>query len=248
MKITEVHPNVFFNDAPGPASNLMFLKTSEGVVWIDTTTTVENVQVVLDLAGVKPDDVSMLINTHADGDHIGGNSLFKCPIYSHQKTYQRMKETNKAEEELPTLTFDEAQMTLTAGEFEIELIYTGGHKPDQIIVWLPRQKVLLASDLLFQGRFPFMQNCDVHAWIAALKSLKNLDAEVVLPGHGTICGYAEVDELLDYMETSLAVAAEHKKKGTSMDDVLKDPAFPHPDGWDREQLAEPNIQVFYKQA
>ncbi len=55
---------------------------------------------------------------------------------------------------MPTLTFDQPKMTLTAGEFEIELIYTGGHKPDQTILWLPEQKVLLASDLLFQGSYP----------------------------------------------------------------------------------------------
>ncbi len=97
MKITEVKPNVFFGDSPEASSNVMFLKTSEGVVWIDTTTTVENMQNVLDLAGFMPEDVCMLINTHADGDHIGGNSLFPCPKYAHQKTYQRMKEAGRPE-------------------------------------------------------------------------------------------------------------------------------------------------------
>ena len=61
---------------------MMFLKTAEGVVWIDTANSKAEVQAALDLAEVKLDEVSMLITTHADGDHIGGNSRpggFKTP-------------------------------------------------------------------------------------------------------------------------------------------------------------------------
>jgi cyclase len=248
MKVTEVKPNVFFVDAPGPASNVMFLKTSEGVVLIDTTTTVENMENVLDLAGLGVENISLLINTHADGDHIGGNSLFDCPKYAHQKTYQRMEKAGRPKSEMPTKTFEDHKMSLTAGDIEIELIFTGGHKPEQTIVWLPKEKVLMASDLLFQGRYPFMQNCDVRAWIAALKSFRDYDAEVILSGHGTVCGYEEIDELLDYMETCLAVAVSLKEEGASEADVLKSPDFPRPEGWDRENLAEQNFKEFFSQA
>ncbi|MFN2144489.1 MAG: MBL fold metallo-hydrolase [Anaerolineales bacterium] len=248
MDIKEVKPNVFFGDAPESSTNVMFLKTSEGIVLIDTTTTVENMQNVMSLAGFVPEDVYILINTHADGDHIGGNSLFACPKYAHQKTYDRMKEAERTEAEMPTKTFDAPKFTLTAGEFTIELIYTGGHKPDQTILWLPEQKVLLASDLLFQGCYPWMQNCDARDWIAGLKSLHEFNAEVILPGHGTVSGYADVDQLVDYMETCLAIASAHKAKGSSLDDLLKDPAVPRPQGWLREQLHEKALGVFFEQA
>ena len=126
-------------------------------------------------------------------------------------------------------------MGFSVGQFSVELIHTGGHKPEQTIVWIPSHSVLLASDLLFQGRYPFMMSSIVPDWIAALKSLKEYEAEVVLPGHGTVCTYKEVDELLDYMESSFALAQEH-------------PAFPRPAGWDREMLADKNIEIFFDQA
>jgi cyclase len=248
MEIKEVKPNVFFADGPESSTNAMFFKSSEGIVLIDTLVSVVSIQNMLDLAGFKPEDVFMLINTHADGDHIGGNSLFACPKYAHQKTFDRMEEAGRPEEEMPTKTFEGDKMTLTAGEFEIELIHTGGHKPDQTIVWLPKQKVLLASDLLFQASYPWMQNCDVRDWIAGLKSLREYDAEVILPGHGTVSTDEDIAQLVDYMETCLSVAAEHKQRGSTLEEVLADPAFPQPEGWGREQLHEKAIPVFFEQA
>jgi cyclase len=248
MDIKEVKPNVFFVDAPGAASNVMFLKIGEGVVWIDTTSSVGELQAVLDLAGITPDEVSMLITTHADGDHVGGNSLFTCPKYAHMTTFERMKAAERTEDELPTLTFSEDRMTLTAGEFPIELVHTAGHKPDQTILWLPGPRVLLASDLLFQGCYPYMKGGQVEDWIAALKSLEEFEAEVILPGHGTVSNYADIDMAIEYFETGLAVAREHVRRGDSLEETLKDPAFPRHDDWERETRIETNIEVFYTQS
>ena len=55
MNILEVKPGVFFQDAPGVASNIFFIKTDEGVVWIDTGMAVEDVQAVLDAARIDLD-------------------------------------------------------------------------------------------------------------------------------------------------------------------------------------------------
>ncbi len=248
MKLVEVKPNVFFVDAPGPASNVLYLKTVEGVVLIDTTTSAAEIEAALDLGGISTEDVCMLINTHADGDHIGGNSLFTCPRYAHQITFERMKAAKRPENEMPTTTFSEPKMGFSAGQFTVELIHTGGHKPEQTIVWIPSHSVLLASDLLFQGRYPFMMSSIIPDWIAALKSLKEYQADIVLPGHGTVCSYQEVDDLLDYLETSFALAGKHYQNGDSLEETMRDPAFPRPAGWDREMLADKNIEIFYEQA
>jgi len=248
MDIKEVKPNVFFVDAPGAASNVMFIKSRDGIVWVDTTSSVDELQAALDLAGIRPDEVSMLITTHADGDHIGGNSLLTCPKYAHLTTFERMKAAGRAEDEMPTITFSEERMTLTAGEFTLELIHTAGHKPDQTILWLPGPRVLLASDLLFQGCYPYMLGGKVVDWIAALKALKEFEAEVILPGHGTVSHYDEVDLAIEYFETGLAVAGEHVRRGSLLEETLKDPAFPRHDDWERETRIETNIEVFYTQA
>lgn len=248
MKILEVKPGIFFCDAPDAASNVTYFKTSEGIVLIDTTTTVENMQSVLDLAEITPAGVSQVIITHADCDHIGGNSLFNCPILAHEKTLNRMQQADRPENELPTETFSQAQKTLHLGKLEIELIYKGGHKEDLIMLWLPQQKVLLPSDLVFEGRYPFMLNSDVPVWIAALKSLRDYGADVILPGHGTVCSLEEVNVLLRYMETTWKIVSDHAAQGHSLEKTAADPILPRPAGWIREQLFAPNIEVMYKQA
>lgn len=248
MILREIKPNVFFVDAPGAASNVFFLRTSEGVVLIDTTSSVEEIGAVMDASRLTTPDISLLINTHADGDHVGGNSLLDCPIYAHQTTYDRMISFDRNEDELPTKTFSETQMTLKFGEFTIELIHMGGHKPDQTILWLAEQKVLIASDLLFIGCHPYMKGCLVEDWITALKSLREFDAEVILPGHGSRCGWEEVDGLIEYFETGQAIAREHVAQGHTLEETMLDERFLRPEGWEREERIETNIEVFYQQA
>lgn len=248
MKIIEVKPGIFLNDAPGPASNVAFFKTSEGVILMDTTTSVAEMQEVLDLANLSPADIVQVIITHADGDHIGGNSLFSCPIIAHQLTNDRMVAADRPENEMPTKTFSGETNTLFIGGLEIQMIYKGGHKPDLTMLWLPEQKVLFPSDLVFEGRYPYMLGgSDVPTWISALRSLSEFEAEVIFPGHGTLCGQEVIDSLIDYMETSWKIVSAHIEKGHSLEEILADPVLPRPAGWTREQLFEPNIRAIFEQ-
>jgi len=247
MKLHEVKPNIFFVDAPGAASNNVYLKTSEGVVVIDTTTSQEEMSDVLKLAGLSPADASLVINTHADGDHVLGNGLFNCPIAAHQLTYNRMKQAGRPAEELPGITFSGKNHTIQHGEFKIELVFVGGHKTDMTMAWLPEQKVLFTSDIMFQGRFPYILQSDVPRWIEVLKTLAGYQADVLLPGHGTVCAQADLDVLTNYLETTWQRVGEHFKQGTSLENILADPNLPRPDGWIKEDLFKTNIEYMLSQ-
>lgn len=247
MKIIETKPGVFLMDSPGPASNVAYFKTSEGVVLMDTTSTREDMLAVLELAKLSPEEISLVINTHGDGDHVGGNSLFDCPILAHQITADRMAAANRPQNEMPTETFSENEKTLRNGELEIQLIFKGGHKPDLTMLWLPDHKVLLPSDLIFEDCYPYMIGSDVPTWINALHSLSDFPAEVIFPGHGTVCGQEVIDSLVWYMQTSWKIISDHIDNGLSLDDILKDPQLPRPAGWTREQRFELNIREIYEQ-
>ena len=50
------------------------------------------------------------------------------------------------------------------GGVKYKVIHLGGHTPDLSVVWLPESKVLFASDLIFQGRYPYIFDADIPTW------------------------------------------------------------------------------------
>jgi glyoxylase-like metal-dependent hydrolase (beta-lactamase superfamily II) len=101
---------------------------------------------------------------------------------------------------LPTETFDH-QLSVSVGERQVELLEVGpAHTGGDAVAWLPDVKVCFAADILFIGGTPIMWAGPVAGWQQAIRRISELGAETFVPGHGPICGQAEVDLLGDYFE------------------------------------------------
>ena len=133
------------------------------------------------------------------------------------------------------------------GGLRYEIIHMGGHTPDSSIVWLPEKKVLFASDLIFQGRYPYIYDADIPAWIAALSRLLEFKAEVIIPGHGVRCGEAEINTLSEYLQRTWERTSEHIRLGHSVEETSADPSFPVFPGEKYERLHKANIRYMYEQ-
>ncbi len=84
---------------------------------------------------------------------------------------------------LPTLTFGD-RLTLHAAGREIRLLHLGrAHTAGDVVVFLPRERVLCSGDL-FNGYIGYMGDAYVGEWADALDRLAALDFETVVPGHG----------------------------------------------------------------
>ena len=146
---------------------------------------------------------------------------------------------------LPTEVFDDRR-ELEIGGVRFQVIHFGAHTPDSTVVWLPEAKVLFAGDLIFAGRYPYLDDADVLALIAALKRLPEFGAQVIVPGHGVLCGEAEIAALVDYLETAWARTADHLAQGHSEDEAVADPNYP-PYGEGITERLEANIRAIYAQ-
>jgi glyoxylase-like metal-dependent hydrolase (beta-lactamase superfamily II) len=99
----------------------------------------------------------------------------------------------------PTTTLSE-RMTIFRGGREIRLLYFGrGHTGGDVVVYLPREKIVATGDLLTAG-LSYMGDGYLEEWANTLEELKSLDFEVVLPGHGE--AFRE-REKIDYFQAYL---------------------------------------------
>jgi cyclase len=224
------------------------IRTTEGIILVDTTARPVDIGACLDLAEVTPGDVCLVLITHSHSDHTSGIPLFTCPILAHKLTYQRIKKrgTERAETQLPTDTF-ENRKEFEIGGMELEMIHVGGHTPGSSVVWLPNQQILFAGDLIFEGRYPFLATADVEKLMGALRWVPSLGARIIVPGHGVLCDNGEVLKQLNFIETTLERTTKHIEMGHSLDETLKDPKFPRYSDLGYEKLHPWNIKVIYRQ-
>jgi cyclase len=91
--------------------------------------------------------------------------------------------TNAVKPVAPTVTMTQS-MTIYRGNREIRLLFLGrGHTGGDIVVFLPKERVLMTGDLLTAG-ISYIGDAYPLEWIDTLEKVKALDFDVVLPGHG----------------------------------------------------------------
>lgn len=118
------------------------------------------------------------------------------------------------------------KMTLFRGGREIQILFFGrGHTGGDVVVFLPKEKVLFSGDL-FIGGPGFMGDGYLDEWIATLDELKKLDFETVVPGHGeVIVGGAVAKERIVFVQAYLrdlwTQANDLKRQGVSAADAAK---------------------------
>jgi len=81
------------------------------------------------------------------------------------------------------------------GDIEFKLIPTPGHTPSNLVVYIPKYKILFAGDTLYSGFPPntkFSTPELIKEWIKALDRINTLDIDIIIPGHGPPCGKDEI--------------------------------------------------------
>jgi glyoxylase-like metal-dependent hydrolase (beta-lactamase superfamily II) len=136
-----------------------------------------------------------------------------------QKQYQRA--TDAIAVTPPTATLSE-RMTLYRGGREIQLLFFGrGHTGGDVVVYLPREKVLATGDLLTAG-LSYMGDGYLDEWADTLERLKGLDFEVVLPGHGdAFRDRKRIDYFQAYLRDLSGKIAKMRAEGVSAADAAR---------------------------
>jgi glyoxylase-like metal-dependent hydrolase (beta-lactamase superfamily II) len=161
-----------------------------------------------------------------------------------QKAGELRKTLQELHITLPDRVFEE-RFDGEIGGVKFQVIHMGGHTPDSAIVWLPEKFVLFASDLIFQGRYPFVFDADIPAWIDALKRLQEYQAEVIIPGHGVRCTAMDIRWLMEYLLSTWQLTEAHIQQGHSLEEACADPRYPIFSEGKKEKLHIANIGYMY---
>jgi len=101
---------------------------------------------------------------------------------------------------LPTTLFDE-RYELDLDGTEAHLIYVGPcHQVGDTIIHVPKERVVFAGDVLFRQCTPMGWTGSYEKWFQCLDLLIQLDPEVIVPGHGPVCGVEGPKEMKAYLQ------------------------------------------------
>lgn len=199
-----------------------FITTGEGVIVLDAP---ESYAAKLPeaISAVTKEPVRVLIYTHAHKDHIGGSAAFSkvagLRIIALESVKHFLAEKNDPNRLLPTETFAKAK-TLEMGSKRLELKNSRNYHSDEgdLLVYLPKERFLMAVDTLAPGYVPFMSfdlTSNFHEYMKVFDDILAYDFDVFVGGHLTSFGKRkDVEETKDYV---LDVYRTTKKIHTSTD-------------------------------
>jgi len=109
----------------------------------------------------------------------------------------------------PPTTLIDDRLDLDLDGTPVQLLYVGpAHTAGDVIVHLPRQRVVFTGDVLFRLCTPIGWEGTFERWVQALDAIIGLDPEVIVPGHGPLCGVEGPREMKAYL---VYVRAESKR-------------------------------------
>ncbi len=219
-------------------SNAAFVVTSDGVVVFDALgSPILGAALRTAIAAVTPQPIRLVIISHFHADHYYGLQSLAGPgveIWGHangkavvgsppslERLEQRRRDLSPDVGPDMRLTGADRWLDFRAGKeiaFEqggvrMRLIdVSGAHSDEDLMLWIENDRVLLAGDLYFSGRIPFVGDADSKTWLAAMDVIAPLKPVMVIPGHGRASTDPQPDidltrEYLQFLRSAMGRAA-----------------------------------------
>lgn len=201
---SDVHPSGLYT------TNNLIVITTDGVLVADGQKDAETTRKMIEgIRVLTRQPIKVLVIGSEHGDHTGGNASFDPTVTVVKSPLAKGR-----------------QQTLNMGATEIQVLDLGrAHTGTDLEVYLPKEKILFASEAYSHHIFPNMRAAVPAEWIQTVKNLRDIDASIIIPGHGAIedgptmkASLAEFEKALQYI---VAEATRLYKTGASVDSATR---------------------------
>jgi len=148
---------------------------------------------------------------------------------------------------LPTTLFD-TRYELNLDSTEVHLLYVGPcHQVGDTIIHVPKERVVFAGDVLFRQCTPMGWTGSFDKWFQCLDLLVQLDPEVIVPGHGPVCGIEGAMEMKAYLQYVRDESRKHFDAGLSSLEAAKKIEFGPYGEWRAPARLYMNVERAYRE-
>jgi glyoxylase-like metal-dependent hydrolase (beta-lactamase superfamily II) len=146
----------------------------------------------------------------------------------------------------PDLLFDHSMPLDVIGR-PMQLLHFGHSSgPGDTALFDEPSGVLFAGGLLDQGRIPDVQDGDAAGWKNALKALRRLPIQTVVPGHGPAAPASVVDTVARYLDQLEARMLGLLNAGAALSEAADQAVLPEFTGWDQyDTIHRRNASIVY---
>ena len=220
---SDVHPSGLYT------TNNLIVITTDGVLVADgQKDTATTKKLVEGIAALTRQPIKVLVIGSEHGDHTGGNASFPAQVSVIKKPLAGGTRT-----------------ILTLGSTEIHVLDLGrAHTGTDLEVYLPREKILFASEAYSNRIFPNMRAAVPSEWVHTLEKIRQLEITTIVPGHGAVGDGSSMKASLQDFDSALrhiiAEATRLHKAGVAVDGAAKQANWGPYGGW---VAADRNAQV-----
>ena len=233
-EIQEIKSNLYL--LTGGGGNTAAFVTDGGVVVVDTKLPDWGPAILDKIRSVTDKPVTMIINTHTHGDHVGSNAHFpSVEIIAHENTKANMQKMENFQGDnqqfLPGRTYSD-KLSLLDGSDRIDLYHFGpGHTDGDTIVVFPALATAHMGDLFPAKSVPFIDSNNGGTGVEYPKTLAKAvegisGVDVVIPGHSAVTDWAAFEDYRDFTRDFLAAVEQAREDGKSPQEAAADLGLP----------------------
>lgn len=121
----------------------------------------------------------------------------------------------------PTTLFD-SRLQIDLDGLAVNLIHVGpAHTAGDAIVHVPEQRIVFVGDVLFRLCTPIGWEGTFKRWLTALDEIAALEPDLIVPGHGPVCGIEGLREMGNYLRYVRAEAQTYFAQGLTAVEAAK---------------------------